>query len=118
MAFRFSGRFSVMVARFPAISRRSVEYMVKNSFSIHKWCMRILCANLVGHFERLGQPRGIDAWIGACFPQRGQDILCRDVPDQIVSRKRAPAKPSQRAVEPPATCLVGRQNLFFRVLWP
>src|SRR5437868_11678477 len=28
MAFRFSGRFSVMVARFPAISRRSVEYMV------------------------------------------------------------------------------------------
>src|SRR5437879_8947780 len=28
MAFRFSGRFSVRVARFPAISRRSVEYMV------------------------------------------------------------------------------------------
>src|SRR6266853_4181712 len=34
MALRFSGRFSVMVARFPAISRRSVEYMVGLLFNL------------------------------------------------------------------------------------
>src|SRR5258708_243371 len=118
MALRFSGRFSVMVARFPVISRRSVEYIFENTSSIHERSMRILRANLIRHFEYLRQARGINARIGARFSQRCKDILGRDVPDQIVSRKGASAKPGQRPVEPPASRFVGCENFLFRVLRP
>src|SRR5256885_15332215 len=114
MALRFSGRFSVMVARFPAISRRSVEYMV-GLLSIHKWCTRILRANFIRHFQCLGQPRRINADVVTRLSQRGENILRRDVPDQIVSRKRAAAKPRQRAIEPAAPRFVRGENFFFRI---
>src|SRR6266853_6876723 len=118
MALRFSGRFSVMVARFPVISRRSVEYIFENTSSIHERSVRILRANVIRHFEYLRQPRGINARIGARFSQRCKDILGRDVPDQIVSRKWAATKPCQRPVEPPASRFVGCENFLFRVLRP
>src|SRR5437016_11625002 len=81
MALRFSGRFSVMVARLPLISRRSVEYILGNTSSICKWGMRVLRADLLGHFDHSGQPRRIDSGIGTRLPQGGKNILRGDVPD-------------------------------------
>src|SRR5258708_24182229 len=118
MALRFSGRFSVMVARFPVISRRSVEYIFENTSSIHERSVRILRANVIRHFEYLRQSRGINARIGARLAQRCKNILRRDVPDQIVSRKWASAKSRQRPVEAPAPRFVGCENFLFRVLRP
>src|SRR6267154_3313720 len=118
MALRFSGRFSVMVARFFVISRRSVEYIFGNTSSIHKRGMRIFHADLVGHFEYLRQLRGIDARISAHFSEGGKNIFRRDVADQIVSRKGAAAKPGQCAIKSPASRFVGGKNFFFGVLWP
>src|SRR5437879_2075863 len=136
-ALRFSGRFSVIVARFPAISRRSVWYMAATSpdvrtencsriwqnhsvhvILVHQRCMRVLRANLVRHFERLGQPRRINSRIGARFAQCCKNVFGRDVPDQIVSRKRAAAKPRQRAIEPAAPSFVRRKDFFFSILGP
>ena len=54
----------------------------------------------------------------ARFPQRCKYIFRRDVPDQIVSRKGAAAKPRQRPVEPAAACFVRRKNFFLRILGP
>src|SRR6266566_240448 len=62
-ALRFSGRLSVMVARLPLMSRRSVEYILGNTSSIYKLGMRILRADLLGHFDHSGQPRRIDSGI-------------------------------------------------------
>src|SRR5207249_9923029 len=115
---RFSGRFSVMVARLPLISRRSVEYILGNTSSICKWGMRILRANLVRHFEGLRQARRIDSGISARFSQRRKNIFRGDVPDKTVSCKGAAAKPGQRAVEPPASRFVGRKNFLFRIFGP
>src|SRR5438034_9245646 len=74
MALRFSGRLSVMVARFPLMSRRSVEYILGNTSSIYNWGMRILRADLVGHFDHSRQPRRIDSGIGTRLPQGGKNI--------------------------------------------
>src|SRR6266568_213875 len=116
MALRFSGRFSVRVARFPVMSRRSVEYMSETPPQLTSGDVRILRANLVGHFECLGQSRRIYSRISAGFPQRREDVFRRDVPNQIVSRKGTSAKSGQRAVESPATRLVGRENFFLGIL--
>src|SRR5882762_6175043 len=116
IALRFSGRFSVMVARLPAISRRSVEYIFGNTSSVHKRGMRIFHADLIGHFEYLRQLRGIDARISARFSEGGKNIFRRDVADQIVSCKGAAAKPGQCAIKSPASRFVRCENLFFCML--
>src|SRR5579859_63766 len=78
MALRFSGRFRVILAISPLNSRMRVEYM--EASLIQKWCVCVFCANLVGHGQHLGEPRGVDAGIGARFAQRGEHLLRRDVP--------------------------------------
>src|SRR6266436_4417992 len=117
MALRFSGRFSVILAISPLNSRISVECMTEASL-IQKWRVRIFRANLVGHGQDFGEPRGVDAGIGARLAQGREHPLRGDVPHQIVSRKGAAAKPCQRAVEAPAAGFVGSENFRFRILWP
>src|SRR5712692_1853693 len=96
MAFLLSGRFSVRVASFPDMSRRSVSNIAAISLEVraanssrkrqprrqgravqvilvHQRRMRILRANLVRHFERLRQPRRINSRIGARLSQRGKN---------------------------------------------
>src|SRR5215470_11858902 len=115
MALRLSGRFKVMVAICPATSRVSVEYISRTLLSIHEWSMSVSCANLVRHFEHLYQPCRLDAWISPCFKQRRKHVLCRDIADQIISGKRAPAKPGQGTVKAPATRLISRKDFLFCV---
>src|SRR5260370_39108042 len=117
MALRLSGRFSVILAISPLNSRIRVEYMAEASL-IQNWRVRVFRANFVGHSQHLRQSRVVDAGINAGFTQRGEHLLGRNVPNQIVSRKRAAAKPRQRAVKSPASCLIGGKNFFLGVLRP
>src|SRR6266446_3567297 len=59
----------------------------------HQGRMRILRANLVGHLERLAKPGDIDPVIGSRILQCSEHVLRCNVPDEIVSRKGAAAKP-------------------------
>ena len=77
--------------------------------------MRIPRANLVRHFENSCQSLRLNPGIGTRFSQSREHIFSRNVADKIVSRKRAAAKPRQRAVEPSAAGFISRKNLFFRV---
>src|SRR6266849_8051109 len=142
---RLSGRFSVIVAMCPVLSRRSVSYM--NSISVrsraagcseshacqppttrqersvqvilvHQGCMRILCANLVRHLEHLDQPGDIDPGICSGLLQCGEHVLRCNVADEIVSRKGTAAKPGQRAVESPAARFIRSQSFRFGVFRP
>src|ERR1700676_3782545 len=92
MALRLSGRFSVIFAISPLNSRISVERMAKTSL-VQKWGVRVFCANLVAHSQHFREPRGINARISTRFAQRREHLLRGDVPNQIVSRKGAAAKP-------------------------
>src|SRR5713226_6952941 len=117
MALRLSGRFSVILAISPLKSRIRVEYMAEASL-IQKWRVRVFRANFVGHAQHLRQSRAVDAGINAGFAQRRKRPFGGDVPNQIVSRKGAAAKPRQRAVKAPASRLVCGKNFLFRVLRP
>src|SRR5216683_4841791 len=117
MALRLSGRFSVILAISPLNSRIKVEYMAEASL-IQKWRVRVFRANFVGHAQHLRQSRAVDAGINAGFAQRRQHLFGGDVPHQIVSRKGAAAKPGQRAIEAPASRLVGGEDFFFGVFRP
>src|SRR5690242_16501439 len=118
MAFRLSGRFRVIVAICPTMSRISVEYINCNLLSIQEWSMRVFCANFIGHFERLRKSLRFDAWVSPRFAKRREHVLCGDVADQIISSKRAPAKPGKGAIKTPASRFVRRQDFFFRILRP
>src|SRR5712692_5885684 len=117
MALRLSGRFSVILAISPLNSRIKVEYMAEASL-IQKWHVRIFRADFVGHGQNLLQARDVDARIGERFALRRQHLFGGDVANQIVSRKGAAAKAGQRAVEAPASGLVGGQDFFFGVFRP
>src|SRR5690242_1424095 len=118
MALRFSGRFKVIVAIGPAMSRISVENMILNPLSVHKRSMGVFCANFAGHFESFRQARGVDAGIGARLTQSRQHIFGSDVAHQIISGEGAAAKPSERAVKAAAPSFVGSKEFLLRMLRP
>src|SRR5215472_16215503 len=118
MALRLSGRFNVIVAICPDMSSSSVEYIFRTLLSIHEWSMSVFCANLVGHFQRLRKCLRFDAGIGARFAKRCKHVFRGDIPDEIISGKGAAAKPRKRAVKASATCLIRREDFFFRILGP
>src|SRR5579864_4128918 len=121
IALRFSGRLNVSVASWPVNSSVNVSNIFGVSLRmilIHKRGVCILCANFVGHAKHDPEPRGINPRIGARLFQGSQNVLSDNVTHEIVPRKWAAAEPSQRAIEPPATRFVGRENLGFRIFGP
>src|SRR5690242_11897737 len=119
IALRFSGRFSVMVARLSVRSSCNVEYMSKH-LPASTWQRRVreLRANLVGHLQHPGQALRINPRIGAGFAQRRDHVFCCDIADEFVSGERAAAESRQRAVKSSAACFVRGENFRFGVFGP
>src|SRR5205085_6263572 len=117
MALRLSGRFSVMVATGPELSRISVENINSYLLSVHEGSMSIVCANLIGHFEGLRKPRRLDSGVGPGFAQRRKNVFGSDIADQTVSGKGTAAKTSQRAVKPATSRFIRSENFFLGPLW-
>src|SRR5262245_13325348 len=99
-------------------SPESLCHREGGSLSGYSSGVRVLFANLIRQLEHRPERSRIDVGAHAALRESGDHDFGRDVAHQLVPGERAAAKPSEGAVESPATRLVRCQHLFDSSFWP